>query len=365
VPAQRISTRLQHLKARLLPRNTCPPTPTSHHLAISKTQNRISHAPLPPANMANPWFGSDVAARANLATLREAVVQRPVIASKMSTALLTPLAAAQRISTRLQHLKARLLPRNTCPPTPTSHHLAISTTQNRISHAPLPPANMANPWFGSDVAAGFHLATLRAAVVQAAGHCPVCAAAMLMKHSVTATTAAVVWRRHVAELSRMSARSVRVGCSCACPRMAVFLYDCKRFFVMGARLVDATAGCGRVKAQPESALVDLTSSEPCRCDECWRQSSGGEERKSAGSARKNFQVQGSSLLVEMSLTVTSNTHVIPLQVHSWQSARGSAQLAPYNPRQRAHGLARARSSHEGQLCTRGHGAAYKAASVTA
>jgi hypothetical protein len=166
VHAQRISTRLQHLKARLLPRNTCPPTPTSHHLAISKNQNRISHAPLPPANMANPWFGSDVAARSPLATLREAVVQSPVIALKMSTTLLELLVPAQRISTRLQHLKARLLPRNTCPPTPTSHHLAMSKTQNIISHIPRPPANMANPWFGSDVAARAPLATLREAVVQ-------------------------------------------------------------------------------------------------------------------------------------------------------------------------------------------------------
>ncbi len=67
--------------------------------------------------MANPWFGSDVAANQTLATLRAAVVQRPLIPSKMSTALLVALPAhAQRISIHLQHLKARLLPRNKCPP---------------------------------------------------------------------------------------------------------------------------------------------------------------------------------------------------------------------------------------------------------
>jgi hypothetical protein len=79
--------------------------------------------------MANPWFGSDVAARSFLATLRAAVVQRPLVASKMSTALLTPPAHAQRISIHLQHLKARLFSQNTNPPTPSSHYLAISTTQ--------------------------------------------------------------------------------------------------------------------------------------------------------------------------------------------------------------------------------------------
>ena len=141
------------------------------------------------------------------------------------------------------------------PPAPTPHHLAISTTQNIIIHVPpgRPPANMANPWFGSDVAASQYLATLRAAVVQAAGHCPGCAAAVLMKHSITTTAAAAVWCRHVAELGRASARCVRGGCSCACaaarsPRIAVFLCPCERFFVMRGRAkrVDPMAGCGRV-----------------------------------------------------------------------------------------------------------------------
>jgi hypothetical protein len=102
---------------------------------INNSKNKMKYAPLawPPANMANPWFGSDVAARYHLATLRAAVVQSPLVALKMSTALLlTRLLApahAQRISVHLQRNKASLFSRNTSPPTPTSHHLAISTTQ--------------------------------------------------------------------------------------------------------------------------------------------------------------------------------------------------------------------------------------------
>jgi len=174
----------------------------------------------------------------------------------MSTAVLTVTAHAQRIRIHLQHIKARLLPRNTCPPdshiTPSCN---INNSQNKIKYVPLkkPPANMANPWFGSDVAASKSLATLRAAVVQVAGHCPGCAAAVLMKHSITATAAAAVWCRHVAELGRVLARCVRGGCSCACaaarsPRIAVFLCPCERFFVMRGRAkrVDPMAGCGRV-----------------------------------------------------------------------------------------------------------------------
>jgi hypothetical protein len=55
--------------------------------------------------MANPCSGSDVAASALLATLSAAVVQRPLVASKISTALLKTPAHAQRISARLQRLK--------------------------------------------------------------------------------------------------------------------------------------------------------------------------------------------------------------------------------------------------------------------
>ena len=131
----------------------------------------------------------------------------------------------------------------------------INNSKNKIKYVLLvpPPANMANPWLGSDVAARLrnNLATLRAAVVQVAGHCPGCAAAMLMKHSVTAKVAAAVWRRHVEKLGRVLPRCVRGGCSCACavarrPRIAVFLSACGQCFVIRARLVDPMAGCSRV-----------------------------------------------------------------------------------------------------------------------
>jgi hypothetical protein len=121
--------------------------------------------------MANPSFGSDVAAILPLATLRTAVVQRPLDPLKKSTALDAVLPArVQRISIHLQPLKARLPPPNTCPlPIPAAHNLATSTTQTKLRYVPFlkwPPANIANPSFGSDVAANSPLATLRTAVVQ-------------------------------------------------------------------------------------------------------------------------------------------------------------------------------------------------------
>jgi hypothetical protein len=104
------------------------------HPTISQYQQlKQNHIPVkPPANMANPWLGRDVAARLPLTALRTAVVQRPLVASKMSTALLQTPGAAQRISVHLQRVKARLLPTNTRPPTPASHHLPISTTQTKL-----------------------------------------------------------------------------------------------------------------------------------------------------------------------------------------------------------------------------------------
>ena len=123
-PAQRISARLQRLKPRLPPPNTRPPpTPTSHNLPISTTQTKNHKLVSPPANMAHPCSGSDVAASVRLATLSAAVVQRPLLASKMSTAL----PPAQRISAHLQRLKPRLPPPNTR--TPRLPHHTISKYQ--------------------------------------------------------------------------------------------------------------------------------------------------------------------------------------------------------------------------------------------
>jgi hypothetical protein len=113
--------------------------------------------------MANPCSGSDVAANF-LATLSAAVVQRPLLALKMSTALLTP-AHAQRISAHPQQLKAP--PSKQHMPHTLPHHTVLQY-QNKTAYAlpAEPPANTANPCSGSDVAERSFLATLSAAVVQ-------------------------------------------------------------------------------------------------------------------------------------------------------------------------------------------------------
>jgi hypothetical protein len=59
---------------------------------------KTNHEPKPPANIANPWFGSDVAAIPPRASVKAAELQRPMIASKMSTTLLTVSAPIGRIS---------------------------------------------------------------------------------------------------------------------------------------------------------------------------------------------------------------------------------------------------------------------------
>ena len=89
-PPQRISAHLQRLKARLPPPNTRPPDSNiTQSPNVNNSKQKNNHKPLPPpANMANPCSGSDVADREALATLSAAVVQRPLVASKMSTALL-------------------------------------------------------------------------------------------------------------------------------------------------------------------------------------------------------------------------------------------------------------------------------------
>jgi hypothetical protein len=91
------------------PHSTQHMPPASHitpSCNINDSKKKMTYVPLyPPANMANPWFGSDVAAcHAALATLRAAVVQRPLVASKMSTTLLKALPVhVQRISIHFQH----------------------------------------------------------------------------------------------------------------------------------------------------------------------------------------------------------------------------------------------------------------------
>jgi hypothetical protein len=71
------------------------PTRTTQH---AKIRNQTwQYIPEPPAKIATPTFGSDVAARQHRATLRAAVLQAPDVTMKMSTALDQKLPAAQRM----------------------------------------------------------------------------------------------------------------------------------------------------------------------------------------------------------------------------------------------------------------------------
>jgi hypothetical protein len=156
-------------------RSTCNPTaslplpsPKTHNTRQNQSQNK-DHKPKPPAKMASPWFGNDVAARSNRASLRAAVVHFPLLASKISTTALLPLPPVQRISNLHRLLKAlhlqpsRILLAFSPPKT---HNSCTKQHQSQNeSQKPWPPATMASPWFGSDVAVRFHRATLRAAVV--------------------------------------------------------------------------------------------------------------------------------------------------------------------------------------------------------
>ena len=119
------------------------------------------YAPQPPANIARPSFGSDMAARPYRAMLRAAVVQVLLLALNMSTVLTAVLAAAHGISNqRRQHQKTLQLAGILNP----KHTLPAINGFNTY-YAPPPPAIIASPSFGSDVAARAYRATLRAAVV--------------------------------------------------------------------------------------------------------------------------------------------------------------------------------------------------------
>ena len=131
--ASNISSCATHQRSSSAPQSAPPSaqnTPPDSHITKSPSINnsKQNHTPVsPPANMANPCSGSDVAAISSLATLSAAVVQRPLLASKMSTALLKTPPPAQRISARLQRLKPRLPPPNTR--TPRLQHHTISQYQ--------------------------------------------------------------------------------------------------------------------------------------------------------------------------------------------------------------------------------------------
>jgi hypothetical protein len=126
------------------------------------------HAHCPPAKIATPKFGSDVAAMDPRATLRAAVLQAPEVALNMSTALekLLPL-TAQGMRTANAICKATRAHSRSESKMTTTQHTKIVENNIASTHVLQPPAKIASPIFGSSVAAILYRATLRAAVLQA------------------------------------------------------------------------------------------------------------------------------------------------------------------------------------------------------
>jgi hypothetical protein len=150
-------TRNQQTKPRTLKHPI--PRPAQHNTQKVRKLTR-QHVLPPPAKIATPTFGSDVAARANRPSLRAAVLQAPDVTLKMSTALELTLPAAQGM--RLAHAISK--------PNPAHSSIRFPNANNNKSicqHVLQPPAKIATPTFGSDVAARSDRATLRAAVLQA------------------------------------------------------------------------------------------------------------------------------------------------------------------------------------------------------
>ncbi len=182
---------------------------SSSKLGNSKASFQPPHAPppaindfnacytlLPPANIASPSFGSDVAARYARATLRAAVVHIPLFALKMSTVLAGLLAPAQGISIqRRQQMRTTKLASMISPP---PHTTPPAINNFNTCYALWPPANIAIPSFGSDGAARQHRATLSD---DAFAHVPkgaeftCCAAAMATKMQPVKSRARLLMRK--------------------------------------------------------------------------------------------------------------------------------------------------------------------------
>jgi hypothetical protein len=96
------------------------PTRTTQHAKIRK--QTWQHVPWPPAKIATPRFGSDVAASHVRATLRAAVLQAPDVTLKMSTAFKTLLPTAQSMRLARAISKPNLRPLNHPIPQPAQHN---------------------------------------------------------------------------------------------------------------------------------------------------------------------------------------------------------------------------------------------------
>ncbi len=130
VPAQRNSNQQQRQQHNSPLPNTLPP-PQTPPPAI--TDINTCNALEPPANIASPSFGSDVATSHHRATLRAAVVHTPLVALNMSTVLTAfPLAPAQRTSNQQQQQQQHTSPLPHTPPSP--HHPLQSLTSTHTTH---------------------------------------------------------------------------------------------------------------------------------------------------------------------------------------------------------------------------------------
>ena len=93
------------------------------------------------------------------------MLQSPDVTLKMSTALEAPLSAAQGMI--LAHAISKKPPPTQPSQSPTRTTQLAKMRKSAWLHVLAPPAKIATPTFGSDVAAKAYRATLRVAVLQA------------------------------------------------------------------------------------------------------------------------------------------------------------------------------------------------------
>jgi hypothetical protein len=139
--------------------NRC--NPLAKHIQQQLEHMSMDVQDRPPAKIATPALGSDVAASSTLAWLRIAVLQFPVATLKMSTTLDAPDSTAQVM--RNAHVIKTPYSPHSCNP------LAKPIQKNAIKYhgdVLFPPAKIATPALGSDVAASPHRPWLSNAVLE-------------------------------------------------------------------------------------------------------------------------------------------------------------------------------------------------------
>jgi len=129
--------------------STLTPIPIPQH---AKQRHHKTYS-RPPAKIATPASGSDVAARDRRAWLRAAVLQVPALTLKMSTTLEKATVRCTRHQTRTRLQNTTNNPSLTHPPHTHTHPATRQTKTSQDVH--WPPAKIATPAFGSDVAARY------------------------------------------------------------------------------------------------------------------------------------------------------------------------------------------------------------------